>query len=208
MEITTESMKQELWNVRSLDFTWNAKRILEKLFWLLIALSGSIWFIFFMAYQVRLWNENNIFVTRAKMTLSDIDYPAVTFCSPRANKFGIAERLGNYLDPEANVTIPFLTWLRNSASNCFEKDDKINLPTDSIGSWIVRNVQFMKSYCLDGWFYYDYFELFRDQPKNSKPSLSPYIEKYKSDCNGSVFFDEMESDCKVCIMCWKGFKNG
>ena len=113
-----ETIKEEIWNIRTLDLTRSAIGIVEKVFWILVALSGTVWFFYFMAFQVTLWNNNNIFISKAKMTLADIDYPAVTFCSPRANKFGVGERLGNYIDPNAKVTNQFLTWLRKSAIEC------------------------------------------------------------------------------------------
>ena len=112
------SLKEELWNIRTIDLTRSTQRIVEKVFWLLIALAGTIWFCYFMAYQVELWRKNVIFISKAKVKLAEVNYPAVSFCSRKANKYGVAERLGNHLDARAEIDSEFLTWLRQTAINC------------------------------------------------------------------------------------------
>ena len=118
MRVTIESLKEELWNIRTLDLTRSTIKIVERVFWILVAISGTIWFFYFMSFQVQLWNKNSIFISKAKMKLADIDYPAITFCSTRANKHGVAERLGNYIDPSKKVDNEFLIWLRKTALDC------------------------------------------------------------------------------------------
>ena len=117
MRVTIESLKEELWNIRTLDLTRSTIKIVERVFWILVAISGTIWFFYFMSFQVQLWNKNSIFISKAKMKLADIDYPAITFCSTRANRYGVAERLGNYIDPSKKVDSEFLIWLRKTALN-------------------------------------------------------------------------------------------
>ena len=118
MRVTVESLKEELWNIRTLDLTRSTIKIVERVFWILVAISGTLWFFYFMSFQIQLWNRNSIFISKAKMKLADIDYPAITFCSTRANKHGVAERLGNYIDPSKKVDNEFLIWLRKTALDC------------------------------------------------------------------------------------------
>ena len=50
--------------------------------------------------------------------LSDIDYPAITFCSQGANKLGIAERLGNHIDPNVVVKNGTIAWIQKHMVKC------------------------------------------------------------------------------------------
>ena len=115
---TIENLKEEILGFRTLGLMRSASLIIEKLFWLLIAISGTIWFFFFVGFQVNLWNTNSTTATKGQLKLSDIDYPAVTFCSKVANKYGIVERFGNHLDPHAKQKNEELAWLQKQAMNC------------------------------------------------------------------------------------------
>ena len=118
MNSVSKSIKEEILKFRTLELISTVNGIIEKIFWSLIALAGTIWFFYFMSFQIKLWNENKIVISPAATKLSDIKYPAVTFCSPSANKYGVAERLGNYLNPNIKVNHEFLTWIRKVAVNC------------------------------------------------------------------------------------------
>ena len=122
IETTIEKLKKEILGFRTIGLMKSATLIIEKLFWLLITMAGTMWFLFFVAFQINLWNTHNTVATKAQLELSDIDYPAVTFCSHVANKQGIAERFGNYLNPNAKLKDENLAWFRKQALNCsFEK---------------------------------------------------------------------------------------
>ena len=122
IETTVEKLKKEILGFRTFGLMKSASLIIEKLFWLFIAMAGTMWFLFFVGFQVNLWNTHSTVVTKAPLELSDIDYPAVTFCSHVANKHGIAERFGNHLNPDAKLKDENLAWFRKQALNCsFEK---------------------------------------------------------------------------------------
>ena len=113
-----ERLKEEAFNVRTVDLISKSKKIAERLFWFLVAFCGALWFFTFMASQVEIWKQNSVLITKANVKLSDLDYPAVTFCSKTANKYGIAERFGNYLDPKVDQNQAFFSWLRSIAVRC------------------------------------------------------------------------------------------
>ena len=118
MRSTFDSIKRELLNIRTFDLTKESSHIYGKAVWLMIALFGLVWFFFFMNFQIQLWNDKNIIVSKAQIQLSDVDYPGITFCSKSINKLGIAERLGNYLNPDMKLNIEALSWIKKSAIKC------------------------------------------------------------------------------------------
>ena len=117
-ETTIEKLKEEILGFRTIGLIKSATLIIEKLFWLLIAMAGTLWFFYFMGFQISLWNTHSTKATKGQLKLSDIDYPAVTFCSKVANKYGIVERFGNHLDPHAKLKNEDLAWLQKQLMNC------------------------------------------------------------------------------------------
>ena len=113
-----QNLKEELLKVKTFKLITRASHASEKLFWIIVAISGTVWFLYFMSFQFRIWNDNSTFKSRAKLNLSDIDYPAVTFCSNSANKYGIVERFGNYLNSDAKLNHEFISWLQNVITAC------------------------------------------------------------------------------------------
>ena len=93
----------EVQSITTVDLGYKATNILEKLLWAIVGLIGTIWAFYFVAFQFMLWNENPSIISQDNADLSDIRYPAVTFCSKGATKYAVAERLGNYMDPEADI---------------------------------------------------------------------------------------------------------
>ena len=73
---------------------------LKKIFWIVVGFTGIIWALWFIPDQYKLWEENPAIITKQGAKLSDIEYPAITFVPPGTTKYGIAERLGNYINPE------------------------------------------------------------------------------------------------------------
>ena len=119
-----QNLKQEVLKVKTIDLVNRASRVLEKLLWIAIAISGTVWFLSFMSFQFKIWNENLTFRTESNVVLSDIDRPAVTFCSKTANKYGIVERLGDHINPNANLNQEFFAWLRKIIVNGTTNDFK------------------------------------------------------------------------------------
>ena len=104
--------------VKFLDLASKANSIFEKLFWISIGAIGACWALYFLGFQFVLWEENQFIVTKKKIDLSEIDYPAITICSPASTKYGIVERLRNYMEPRFESSQEFLPFL-NLYLKCF-----------------------------------------------------------------------------------------
>ena len=118
MAIFVNELKEELDNIRTINLAKRTQHLAEKVFWLLISILGTVWFFYFMSFQFKMWSDNSTIKTKIKASLSDLDYPSITFCSKFANKYGVAKRFGNYLDPGADLDDPFLVWHRRNAIKC------------------------------------------------------------------------------------------
>ena len=96
-------IREELTNVQTLDLIFRASNILEKIFWAVVAISGTIFIYHVVVLQLGNWQDNPTLVTTINRRLSDMPLPAVTFCHKGLNKYGPVERLLNFIDPEKNV---------------------------------------------------------------------------------------------------------
>ena len=96
-----------------LRFAFEASCIFEKLFWISLGLIGFVYIVNLLILQVNSWDENAYFVSRASLPLSNIEFPAITFCSRGTSKYAIVERLGNLFDPKNNETKKMILSLRN-----------------------------------------------------------------------------------------------
>ena len=74
-----------------------------------MVLFGLIWVTYVMREQFLDWSENPTILTKSKLKLSDMDFPALTICSEGSTKFAIAEELGNSFAPNKlfNAAISF-----------------------------------------------------------------------------------------------------
>ena len=63
-----------------------------------------IWIIYFIKLIIE--NENPLMGRSMNRDLSEVDYPAITICSEQTTKYAFAERLGNYIDPELELSDP------------------------------------------------------------------------------------------------------
>ena len=97
-------LKDQLKAILSLKLIYTAKSVIEKLFWIIISLGGTIYISYIVFSQFNYWNENPVLITKGSMPLSELKLPAITFCHKGAQKFGFVERFVNYLD--LNKTIP------------------------------------------------------------------------------------------------------
>ena len=118
MAIFLNQIKEEISNIRTIELAKNTRYVVEKILWILILIAGTLWFFYFMSFQFKIWSDSSTIKTKIKASLSDLDYPSITFCSKYANKYGVAERFGNYLDPKETINQEFLVWLRKTAINC------------------------------------------------------------------------------------------
>ena len=110
----------------SIDLTFKASNVLEKLIWTSIGIIGTLWAIYFIAFLVT--NKNPIIDTSLDVKLSDLKYPAMTICSETSTKFAIAERLGNYLNGNSKK-LKHLLKIYTLAMTFFSKSHK-NIATD------------------------------------------------------------------------------
>ena len=62
--------------------------------WLVIRKSN-----YYLFLQILLWEESPSILIQGNSNKTALKYPAITICSKVSTKYGIAERLGNYIDP-------------------------------------------------------------------------------------------------------------
>ena len=103
MAATLEYLKDELRNITTLNLIASTSSILEKIFWALIAILGTL-FIYDVVYiQLDYWQENPSLVTKEILTLSDMPLPSITFCHKGFQKYGPVETLANFIHPDEKV---------------------------------------------------------------------------------------------------------
>ena len=91
-------LRVELNNFRAVDLISSARSLAEKILWSLIAILGTVWIGFIVLYQMQYWDENPVLVTKGVKSLSGLHQPALTFCHRGMQKFGLVERMVNYID--------------------------------------------------------------------------------------------------------------
>ena len=109
---TVQDLEDELWNFRFLRLVKFASYFVEKIFWAVLALFGMVWFVYCMTNQFIDWNTNKTVISKGSTKLSEIDHPALSVCSKNVAKYGIAERLGNYIDHEKSLKNEHLQWIK------------------------------------------------------------------------------------------------
>ena len=72
-------IKEELTNIRTIDLISRTTSILEKIFWAIIAISGTIFIYHVVVLQLENWRDNPTLVTTVTKRLADMPLPAVTF---------------------------------------------------------------------------------------------------------------------------------
>ena len=113
-----EILIEKLKGIATFDLLTNSSSLIEKILWLLLVIIGICWGYHFMKYEmIDTWKEQPKIISKANVDLMDLKYPAVTFCSKGAAKFGIAERLGNFYNPKMDLPSEFLS-LRKDLAIC------------------------------------------------------------------------------------------
>ena len=79
--------------VGSLRLCFDAFYIIEKLFWLSVGITGAIFMSVIVYDQIRSWHLNPIMSTRKWVNLSEVDFPAITFCHQGNTRLELPERL-------------------------------------------------------------------------------------------------------------------
>ena len=68
--------------ISSLKLSIDAKSYIEKAFWFILWITGTVFMIVILNGQIISWNENPILLRKSMVDLSTIDFPAITFCFP------------------------------------------------------------------------------------------------------------------------------
>ena len=93
---------RELKNIHTIDLISNSSNFLEKILWFCIAIIGILWLVDIIWVVIQ--DENPKITRNEYINLPEMKYPAMTLCYDGFTKYGIAERLGNYFDP--NFPLP------------------------------------------------------------------------------------------------------
>ena len=99
-----KAVRNALETITTFDLTCKATNILEKALWITIFIIGAAWAYYFITHQFVLWRESPFLTTQGDAELSDLNNPAVTVCLGGSTKYAVAEKLGNYYNP--NITLP------------------------------------------------------------------------------------------------------
>ena len=90
----------ELRNITTIDLACKAASVLEKILWIIIFISGTVWAVYFISVQFISFDENASVLIQGNSEEIELKYPAITICPKVSTKYGIAERLANYIDPD------------------------------------------------------------------------------------------------------------
>ena len=82
--------------------SFKAKNFIEKILWAALGFMGIAWMIYFSVAIVQ--DENPLIVRNDRVDFKQIEYPAMTICSEMTTKFSLVELLGNYYDPDQELT--------------------------------------------------------------------------------------------------------
>jgi hypothetical protein len=87
-------------NILSLKYTFESENRVEQTFWFLVAVLGSYGGVYIVVQTINSWSDHPVMTSKMTVDLDSLPFPAVTLC-PRGNtRLGMAERLGNALDPD------------------------------------------------------------------------------------------------------------
>ena len=70
-----------------------------------------------MILLLKFFKNSQCFTIKGEIDLSELKYPAMTVCSKNSVKYALAERLGNYLDPDQDLPEEFIS-MRNEFLKC------------------------------------------------------------------------------------------
>ena len=88
--------------VASLKFCFEAQYFLEKLFWLSLGIFGTVLIFGIVNEQIESWHENPIVGSQIEMPLDKIEFPAITFCHKGNTRFGVAERMMDFMKDQGD----------------------------------------------------------------------------------------------------------
>ena len=109
---TMRSMKSSI--ILSIKLASEASAIIEKLIWISFAILGSTYFGYLLHSQKVSWDEHSVMIFKGYESISEIDFPAVTFCTRTNSKYAIVERIGNRLSLDSEFTKRHILPIRNA----------------------------------------------------------------------------------------------
>ena len=138
---------EEFRGATTIDLICKSENVVEKVLWITIATIGTIWAFYFIGLQIISWSQNPLIITKYNMEVDELLNPAITVCSKGSTKYAIAERLGNYLDPESDLP-KILKVLKEMFSLCvlLPKGD----PNEEAWNDLDWNNQLMFTECAGG----------------------------------------------------------
>ena len=132
----------ELRNITTIDWSCRAANFLEKGLWAFIGIIGTIWAVYFISDQFISFGENASVLIQGNSDETELKYPAITICPMVSTKYGIAERLANYIDPDQlpEKLIPLKKWFFNCAlsKNNIHKPFEMQKKYDDV-DWVDKN---------------------------------------------------------------------
>ena len=129
MTIKTRELFDELKNIRTIELINATKNVVAKLLWATLGITGIFWAFYFVPNNYDVWQNNPSIISRASMSLSKIEYPAISIATPGSTKYAIAERLANYIKP--NSLPGKLKEIRNLLLKCSAFQKRSN-PSDKV----------------------------------------------------------------------------
>ena len=79
--------------VGTLSLCFIANNVIEKVFWLLLGILGTICMGIVVLDQIKSWTLNPTVSSRKWVKLSEVDFPAITFCHQGNTRMEFPERL-------------------------------------------------------------------------------------------------------------------
>ena len=67
--------------ITTIDLTFQSKNSIERIFWVAVAIFGVFIGFYCSIHVISAWTQNPTIITREHLTISDIDYPAISICS-------------------------------------------------------------------------------------------------------------------------------
>ena len=139
-----EALTNQFYNFTSLEFVSKASNLIEKLIWIIISVCGTVWIGNIVLIQVTQWIENPVLLRQENLDLSDMTYPAVTFCPKTISEFSIAEGFGNFLDLNKSLPSQAVS-IRNEAVKMYWRN-KLPYVGCILDHWINTHVSSLANY--------------------------------------------------------------
>ena len=96
IEKVLESLKRT--TICSLRFIYDSYFLIEKILWFSLAVVGTLMIFVQLEKQINSWSDNPVIASQFKLTLDQIEFPAVTICHIGNSPFNVADRIYNQVE--------------------------------------------------------------------------------------------------------------